>query len=166
MRTKSLPSKRSAEPNSQPLIQLGSWSSTPAVEPSVPWLPWPERSWTTWPLPSYIGHQAATESRTPADAVAGTARPTASAPAAQTRAMAGRKVRRRIRDMDELSPGVLASPTGRKSRVHAGARRTPWGKRTRGTARGGTGPPRAAVVTPLHRDAAGGRPAWQGHGRP
>ncbi len=38
-----------------PLIQVGSFSSTPAVEPSVPWLPCPDQSRATWPEPSLSG---------------------------------------------------------------------------------------------------------------
>ena len=46
-----------------------------------------------------MGHQPDTESKTPAEAVAGTARPAASTPAASMRAAAGRKERRFILDM-------------------------------------------------------------------
>ena len=54
--TKSSPSKRSAElQKKRPLIQDGSLASTPGVEPSWPWLPWPDQSRTTWPLPSFSG---------------------------------------------------------------------------------------------------------------
>src|SRR3954469_4153955 len=57
MRTKSLPSKRSAEPQKTPGIHAGSLSSAPAIEPSVPLFALPDQSWTVWPLPSFMGHQ-------------------------------------------------------------------------------------------------------------
>src|SRR3954447_19740529 len=53
----SMPSNRSAEPKNTPLIQLGSLASAPEVLPSVPLLPCPDQSRTTWPEPSFMGHQ-------------------------------------------------------------------------------------------------------------
>src|SRR6266511_2570176 len=55
--TKSLPSKRSADPKKTPGIQPGSLSSAAAVLPSWPLLPCPDQSRTVWPEPSFIGHQ-------------------------------------------------------------------------------------------------------------
>src|ERR1044071_9220026 len=69
-----------------------------------------------------MGHQPRTESRTPALAVAGAARPTASAPAARTRAAAGRSETRDIRDMDVTLLTDAVRRYWQKGEVQAGRR--------------------------------------------
>src|SRR3954451_3770693 len=78
-----------------------------------------------------MGHQPATESKTPAEAVAGADRPTASAPTAHRRTTAGRRLRGRIiRDIPSTisrcnGPALLAvsqeSPSN--TRPHVAGRR-------------------------------------------